>query len=238
MDEQERGISLKMMPMSLVLPGSTGKHYLVNLLDTPGQCCQARSSVVAFSSWGSHCHRPAGHINFNDEVTAAMRLADGVLLVVDAVEGVMLVTEKVGSRGCLARSLPDISSRGCLARSLPDISSMCLTKAVTPSELSASPAPLCCGPDTLLCSCWTACLQLCGLLTLSSSLQAIQQACQEGLPISLMISKVDRLITELKIPPGDAYFKIRHIIDEINALIFTHGGGEEKLQVRTMLLCS
>lgn len=129
-DEQERGISLKMMPMSLVLPGSTGKHYLVNLLDTPG------------------------HINFNDEVTAAMRLADGVLLVVDAVEGVMLVTEK-----------------------------------------------------------------------------AIQQACQEGLPISLMISKVDRLITELKIPPGDAYFKIRHIIDEINALIFTHGGGEEKLQV-------
>ena len=71
----------------------------------------------------------------------------------------------------------------------------------------------------------------------SPCLQAIQQACQEGLPISLMISKVDRLITELKIPPGDAYFKIRHIIDEINALIFTHGGGEEKLQVR-MLLCS
>ena len=69
-------------------------------------------------------------------------------------------------------------------------------------------------------------------------LQAIQQACQEGLPITLMISKVDRLITELKIPPGDAYFKIRHIIDEINALIFTHGGGEEKLQVRIMLLCS
>lgn len=38
--------------------------------------------------------RRAGHINFNDEVTAAMRLADGVLLVVDAVEGVMLATEK------------------------------------------------------------------------------------------------------------------------------------------------
>lgn len=36
-----------------------------------------------------------GHINFNDEVTAAMRMADGVLLVVDAVEGVMVVTERL-----------------------------------------------------------------------------------------------------------------------------------------------
>ncbi len=36
----------------------------------------------------------AGHINFNDEVTAGLRAADGVLLVVDAVEGVMLVTDK------------------------------------------------------------------------------------------------------------------------------------------------
>lgn len=36
-----------------------------------------------------------GHINFSDEVTASLRLADGVVLVVDIVEGVMLNTERI-----------------------------------------------------------------------------------------------------------------------------------------------
>jgi U5 small nuclear ribonucleoprotein component len=60
-----------MMPMSLVMEAGSGKSYLLNLMDCPG------------------------HINFNDEVTAALRLADGVLLVVDVLEGVMAVTERV-----------------------------------------------------------------------------------------------------------------------------------------------
>eukprot|EP00884_Botryococcus_braunii_P000125 jgi/Botrbrau1/10112/Bobra.20_2s0019.1 len=130
LDEQARGVSLKMVPMSLVMQGSSGKSYLLNLIDTPG------------------------HINFNDEVSAAMRLADGALLVVDAAEGIMLVTEK-----------------------------------------------------------------------------AIQQALQNGLPICLVFSKVDRLITELKLPPGDAYHKLRHTVEEVNALISTYSGGDESLLV-------
>ena len=36
LDEQERGVSLKMVPMSLVLEGTSGKSYLMNLIDTPG----------------------------------------------------------------------------------------------------------------------------------------------------------------------------------------------------------
>lgn len=47
----------------------------------------------------------AGHINFNDEVSAALRLADGMLLVVDAAEGVMLVTEKA-IKQAIAEGLP------------------------------------------------------------------------------------------------------------------------------------
>lgn len=36
-----------------------------------------------------------GHVNFSDEVTAAMRLCDGIVLFVDAAEGVMLNTERI-----------------------------------------------------------------------------------------------------------------------------------------------
>lgn len=35
-DEQSRGISLKSTPMSLILEGSNGKSFLMNMVDTPG----------------------------------------------------------------------------------------------------------------------------------------------------------------------------------------------------------
>jgi 116 kDa U5 small nuclear ribonucleoprotein component len=41
LDEQQRGVSLKMVPMTLVMEGSSGKSYVMNLVDTPG----ARSSA-------------------------------------------------------------------------------------------------------------------------------------------------------------------------------------------------
>ena len=54
-----------------MLPDSNGKNFILNLFDTPG------------------------HPNFNDEVCSALRACDGVVLVVDAVEGVMLNTERL-----------------------------------------------------------------------------------------------------------------------------------------------
>ena len=52
--------------MSLVLSTTSGKSHLMHFIDTPG------------------------HVNFVDEVASTMRLADGILLVVDVVEGVCL----------------------------------------------------------------------------------------------------------------------------------------------------
>lgn len=83
-----------------------------------------------------------GHVNFSDEVTAAMRVSDGVVVFVDAAEGVMLNTERL-----------------------------------------------------------------------------IKHAVQEKLAITVCINKIDRLMLELKLPPQDAYYKIRHIVDEVNGLL-------------------
>lgn len=69
--EQERGVSIKATPVTLLLPDIKGKSYLMNIFDTPG------------------------HVNFSDEVTAAMRMCDGAVIFVDAAEGVMLNTDRL-----------------------------------------------------------------------------------------------------------------------------------------------
>jgi U5 small nuclear ribonucleoprotein component len=116
--ERERGLSIKAAPMSLVLESTKGKSHLFNVLDTPG------------------------HVNFVDEVAASLRLADGVVLVVDVVEGVQANTEQI-----------------------------------------------------------------------------IRYAVLEELPLTLVVNKMDRLILELKLPPNDAYFKLKHVIEEVNSVI-------------------
>jgi len=132
--EQERGVSIKAMPVSLVSQDVRGKSFLLNLFDTPG------------------------HVNFSDEVTASMRLADGVCVFIDAADGVMLNTERV-----------------------------------------------------------------------------IKQAVQEQLAITVCINKIDRLILELKLPPQDAYYKLRHIVEEVNGLLSLYSESETVQTISPLL---
>uniref|UniRef100_A0A665UJP8 116 kDa U5 small nuclear ribonucleoprotein component n=1 Tax=Echeneis naucrates TaxID=173247 RepID=A0A665UJP8_ECHNA len=131
--EQERGVGIKSTPVTMVLPDSRGKSYLFNIMDTPG------------------------HVNFSDEVTSSIRISDGVVLFIDAAEGVMLNTERL-----------------------------------------------------------------------------IKHAVQERMAITICINKVDRLIVELKLPPTDAYYKLRHIVDEVNGLLSTYST-DENLVVSPLL---
>jgi U5 small nuclear ribonucleoprotein component len=124
-DERERELSVKCTPMTLVLPANSGKSHLMHLYDTPG------------------------HPNFSDEQTAALRVCDGAVVVVDAAEGVMLQTKK-----------------------------------------------------------------------------SIQHALQNQLPLVLCISKVDRLVLELKVPPKDAYHKLKFIVEEVNGIVRAASGGK------------
>lgn len=137
-DEQQRGLSIKAVPMTMLLPNGKDKSYLLNIIDTPG------------------------HVNFSDEVTAALRLCDGVVVVIDAVEGVMVQTERL-----------------------------------------------------------------------------LRHAAQERLPVVVLINKLDRLILELKLPPAEAYYKLRHTLDEVNMIMDTcyPGGGAPRISPERGNVC-
>ncbi|KAH9929728.1 P-loop containing nucleoside triphosphate hydrolase protein [Fomitopsis serialis] len=47
----------------------------------------------------------------------------------------------------------------------------------------------------------------------------IRHCLQEGVKMTLVVNKIDRLILELRIKPADAYYKIKHTIEEVNTVI-------------------
>ena len=122
LDERERSISVKSVPLTYLAEDSDGKNHLMNIIDTPG------------------------HPDFQDEVEVSTRLADGLIIVVDAV---------MGMSESLRRQLKTWLTMDGFDRS----------------------------------------------------------------QFVLVISQFDRLILELRLPPTDAYFKLRHIIEDLNVCI-------------------
>lgn len=123
--ERDRMITLVSKPITLLLPtapltatGGGSHNMILNLMDTPG------------------------HPDFKDEAYTALRFSDGIILVVDVVEGMLLGTE-----------------------------------------------------------------------------MALRKSLSARLPIILVLNKMERLWMECKLPPIDAYHKIKHVIEEINTFV-------------------
>ncbi|CAG8764143.1 7997_t:CDS:2, partial [Acaulospora morrowiae] len=57
--------------------------------------------------------------------------------------------------------------------------------------------------------------------------RVIKHVIQEKLAFTLVVNKVDRLILELKLPPNDAYYKLKHTIEEVNTIIGQCAPGQD-----------
>ena len=66
--ERERGITIKMQPVSMKFQSQNGERYVFNVIDTPG------------------------HIDFAYEVSRALKAVEGAILLVDATQGVQAQT--------------------------------------------------------------------------------------------------------------------------------------------------